>query len=429
MSNSTEGFQAGQTARASGGGILQTILVDLSSAKLATAVGSLIVLACVLGTVLPQGGDVEKFVNARPDAASLMRFLSRIGLTNVFEARWFVALLVFFSLNITACITKRLSGMLRSGRMGLSGWGFLFTHVSMLLILAGAVIRGVAGQKGHLEIQEGQSSAHFMSSKGPVKLPFDIQLVKFEIEYYKEEPSEIPQAAGSDMLSIDWAVNRIETQMVFEVGVPSIIRPRGDGPAGSNTFQVVVSKYVPDFVVDTATHEVSTRSLEPNNPAVLVTIEGTDLSISKWLFANHPDFDMMHAGAKVQGEAVGLTMRYHSANLHPDQTMGQSARIKSFKSTLKLLENGKVVKEKTIEVNSPLSHRGYTLYQSGYNPSDLTWSTLQVVKDPGVPIVYAGFLFMILGLVLLLGFKPAARRPAGGAKLPDREVYHHDVSI
>ncbi|MBI3987702.1 MAG: cytochrome c biogenesis protein ResB, partial [Lentisphaerae bacterium] len=161
---------------------------------------------------------------------------------------------------------------------------------------------------------------------------------------------------------------------------------------------------------------------EPRNPAILVEIEGRELRVSRWLFANHPEFDMPHstsakAAADMSTSASGkdqegkLSLRYRSAGgahlqARPD---GTKRDIRSYKSELQLLENGKVVREKTIEVNSPLSHRGYTLYQSGYNPEDLTWSTLQVVRDPGVPVVYAGFLCMIGGLILLLCFKSEAR--------------------
>ncbi len=75
-----------------------------------------------------------------------------------------------------------------------------------------------------------------------------------------------------------------------------------------------------------------------------------------------------------------------------------------------------------IEVNAPLSYRGYTLYQAGYNPEDLTRSTLQVVRDPGVPVVYTGFLCMIGGLILLLCFKPAACKPSLGEQSSDTEA-------
>jgi cytochrome c biogenesis protein len=41
---------------------------------------------------------------------------------------------------------------------------------------------------------------------------------------------------------------------------------------------------------------------------------------------------------------------------------------KSYRSQLTILENGKVVKEKAIVVNDPLSYKGITFYQSSYEP-------------------------------------------------------------
>ena len=298
--------------------------------------------------------------------------------------------------------------------MGIPGWGFLFTHLSMLLILGGAVIRGAVGQKGHLEIQEGQTSAHFLTSRGPVKMPFDVRLVSFDLEYYEEKTTANHPVDEPDKISIVWPDYRIQTQLVVKVGAPAMIHPPDEEPTVSNTFRVVVSRYVPDFVVDMTTHEVGTRSQDPLNPAILVGIEGQSQQINKWLFANHPDFDMLHPASE-EGKTKGkLTMRYHAgggAHLH-NTSQDRSRRIRSFKSTLQLLENGNVIRAKTIEVNSPLNYRGYTLYQSGYDPADLTRSTLQVVRDPGVRLVYTGFLCMIGGLILLLFFKPAARKPS-----------------
>ncbi|MDP2991038.1 MAG: cytochrome c biogenesis protein ResB [Kiritimatiellota bacterium] len=422
MINNRDNSQAEAPSRPTGGGILRTILGNLASAKLAAAVGSLIVLACILGTILPQGTDVPKYIGANPNSASLLKVLGSLGLTNVFDAWWFIVLLTFFACNITACLVRRLSARLKTGHLGISGWGFLLTHMSMLLILAGAVIRGAVGQQGDLEMRAGQSRAEFLTSRGPVKMPFDVHLVKFDLEYYDNKTVEAPPAGEPDTLSIVWPDRSIQTQLVVAVDAPVMIHPSDEAPTGSNAVRVVVSRYVPDFIIDMTTHEVSTRSEDPKNPAILVGIEGPNLQISKWLFANHPDFDMLHA-ASTNETASKPTLRYHSAGgAQLRNVQDHAKRIRSFKSTLQLLENGKVVREKTIEVNAPLSYRGYTLYQSGYNPEDLTGSTLQVVRDPGVPVVYTGFLCMIGGLILLLCFKPAARQPSPGKQSSDTEA-------
>jgi hypothetical protein len=124
-----------------------------------------------------------------------------------------------------------------------------------------------------------------------------------------------------------------------------------------------------------------------------------------WLFANHPDFGAMH-GVK----APSFKLVYQIADQAP-----APRDIKSWKSTLQVVEGGKVVREQTIEVNAPLAHRGYTFYQSGYNPRDPAWTSLMVVRDPGVLLVYTGFLLMIAGLVVVFYVYP---RSGGGRQLP-----------
>jgi hypothetical protein len=409
--NNNENSRPDTTTRTEGTGVFRIILGELSSAKLATAVGSLIVVACILGTLLPQGGDVQKYLRANPQHASQMKFLASVGLANVFESWWFIGLLVFFSLNVVACLIRRMSNLIKSGRMGTSGWGFLLTHMSLLLILGGAVIRGAVGQKGEMEIREGETQAHFMTPTGPTRLPFDVRLVKFNLEYYDEKTDANPDADKPDMLSIAWPERHIETQVVVEVGTSIIsLHPDKETQTESNAVNVTVSRYEPDFVIDMNTHEAGSRSGSPNNPAILVEVNSGDVHVSKWIFARHPDFDMLHSPSD-KGAAGNLKLLYLSNGAeNEDSFQNRSRPIRSFKSKLQLLEDSNVLVEKTIEVNSPLSFRGYTLYQSGYNPGDLTQSTLEVVHDPGVPVVYAGFLSMVSGLILLLCFKPAGRK-------------------
>ena len=100
-----------------------------------------------------------------------------------------------------------------------------------------------------------------------------------------------------------------------------------------------------------------------------------------------------------------LQMVYESRGVAIQKTMPDGP-IKSFKSTLELVEGQAVVGHRVVEVNSPFSYEGYTFYQSGYNPEDLSYTSLQVVKDPGVPVVYAGFSLMIVGLFIVFYLGP-----------------------
>jgi cytochrome c biogenesis protein ResB len=61
-----------------------------------------------------------------------------------------------------------------------------------------------------------------------------------------------------------------------------------------------------------------------------------------------------------------------------------------------------------ISMNEPLRYRGYSFYQSSFIPGSVETTVLSVRSDPGTPLVYAGFLIVIGGVVAMF----AGRRPA-----------------
>lgn len=85
-----------------------------------------------------------------------------------------------------------------------------------------------------------------------------------------------------------------------------------------------------------------------------------------------------------------------------DAAAGFRPPIRNFRSTVMLAENGRMVRQGDVAVNAPLTWRGYALYQAGYNPRDPAWTSLLVVHDPGVPVVYTGFALLLAGLFPLL---------------------------
>ena len=78
---------------------------------------------------------------------------------------------------------------------------------------------------------------------------------------------------------------------------------------------------------------------------------------------------------------------------------------KAYRSHMTVLEDGKEVKKHTVEVNDPLIHGGYYFYQSNYNPNDPSYSGIMVVQDPGVYIVFFGFILLVVGGILRFYFK------------------------
>lgn len=379
----------------------------LGSLGFALTVVLLLALACIAGTLIPQGAQAEGYL-ARPGGHALLKALASLGFTRVFHAWWFVALLFALAASLLVCTGRRYQAIRRvTGPARLRVIGSFITHVSLLLILAGGVVRVLWGQKGMIQFREGQVVRSAEGTEGRMDLPFAVRLTRFELEFHKHPA---PSGADShDKLLVQWEEKNLLTHFPVELNVEHPVAAP-DGVAGAApAFVLKILRHVPDFSIDGSTGEVQSRSDSPNNPALQVRVAGNGGTNTQWVFARFPDFGS-HGAA---GTAMPLKFRF-LAGLPPD--MGRQGPIKAFKSTVEIIEDGAVVGTHAIAVNSPLSWRGYTFYQASYNPDDLAWSALQVVRDPGVPIVYAGFILLMAGLTLVFCVGPwlGHQRPEAG---------------
>ena len=374
----------------------------LGSLKFSLFVVMLIALACIAGTLIPQGDQVSRFLMKNPGHHKALEIMTRVGLTNVFYSWWFATLLLVFSSSLTVCTLKRYRMIGRStGAVRVRVIGSLITHVSLLLVLAGGVIRALWGEKGVLQLSEGETATSCASQTGaPMPLPFTVRLVNFELELYKT-----PDAPGNigDVLYVQWPEKELLVPISLEeTNAPVVVAPKEQaGP--ENTFRVTLERYLPDFYLEASSGEAQSRSKSPNNPAVYVSVIGAGVTNAEWVFARFPDFTRHSKSG--DGGRMPLQFRFISSGANP--MMGRSqGPVKAFKSTVEFLENGQVMLKKTIAVNSPATFHGYTFYQLSYNPEDLRWTSLQVVRDPGVPVVYAGFLLMMAGLTVVFCVGP-----------------------
>jgi len=101
---------------------------------------------------------------------------------HVYHAFWFRLLLGLFALNVAAALWERFPR---------NRWrvGFLITHASLLLILAGSLVTAAKTQEGRLPLWEGESASHFFEERPgrPAEhreLPFVVRLDAFEIDVY-----------------------------------------------------------------------------------------------------------------------------------------------------------------------------------------------------------------------------------------------------
>jgi len=377
------------------------LVAMLTSMRFALGLVSAITVACVVATVLPQGSEVAEHVPNNPEAARWLKRLAAAGLTNVFSSWWFIAMLTALGASLAACIGRRIK-ILRTGsglprREHTRMLGTLLVHAGLLLTLVGGAIRIFFSEQGVIQFREGEQATFFVTEDQQHEpLPFALQLVKFEIERYAPpQAGHGAEGAGpAEALSVqvpgeaggtDWPVTLdVERDVITKTP-----------PAGTNrVFRVAVLRRVPDFVMDATTKVVRTRSEEMLNPALLVRVTEGEVASERWLFARFPDFDM---SAKPGQESLPLPFSMNYLVTLSEPTKQQ---VKSFKSTLRVLQGDRVAREQMIEVNAPMNYGGYAFYQSGYNEDDPSWTALRVVRDPSVPVVYLGFILMGIGAFL-----------------------------
>jgi cytochrome c biogenesis protein ResB len=73
--------------------------------------------------------------------------------------------------------------------------------------------------------------------------------------------------------------------------------------------------------------------------------------------------------------------------------------VRNYISSLAVVENGRTVAEKNVEVNHPMHYGGYYFYQHSYDAQDGRYSVLMVVSDNGLAFVYAGYAALCVGAV------------------------------
>lgn len=342
----------------------------LASPRLAVVLLGIIAVVSVIGTILPQTEGSEKIMRAAQEryGPHLHKIFKGLGFYQLYQSWWFVSLLAVFTVNNLACLALRT-------RMRLKSLGFILTHFSIACIAAGVIVGAVWGEKGYVRIHENQAVSAFRSRDDEtVKLGFQVRLDNFTLERH----GELVEAVRV------WDKDReLVAEFPAEVGA-SFHVPDTD-------YHFTVLRYEPDFYIDLKTRKVASKSAEPNNPALLLGIAKGSQKRASWLFSRFPGqrFD-----------------KHGDASLRPIFVREQEGPVKDYKSKLTVLDGDKEVLQKTIVVNKPLTYGGYTFYQSSYDQEQLHWTGLQVTKDPGVPLVYVGFLLMVIGITFIYCVKP-----------------------
>jgi len=326
------------------------LLKLLSSVKLAISLLAVIAVVLIVATVIRNQTQARRYI---------------------YHSWWFISLLGLFCLNLALCTAGRWSFRVRKV-------GTTVTHAGVLVMVIGVVIGAVSGERGYMQLYIGHSGNTCYSDSEKISLPFTVHLRDFKVERYRNRG--------------------VHERLVIRVVDPDFIGafPLEVGKRfriADTSYFVTILRYEPDFVV-LGEGTYGSRSDTPNNPAVQVQLENGSQNSEHWVFANFPG---MH-----QDPDSNVQVFYQRIE-----------KIKDFKSKVQLFEAGKVVASKTIEVNRPLRYKGYTIYQSSYDPEHELFSVFDVARDPGVRFVYLGFLIISAGVMFTFYLRPLLVKRGG----------------
>jgi hypothetical protein len=392
----TEASAEARAAKAGGG--LAFVLRTLSSVRFAVGLVIVIAVVCVVGTLLPQSADATAYIekSSNRTAAGLLAMLRSLGFTHVFHSWWFIGLLCVLASSVATCSARRFATVRRTvGGVRLRAIGSMLTHISILLILAGAVLRAGWGEIGVIELREGETKAEFTTERGMATLPFAVRLSSFDIETYSAPKTEPAGPDPTQHLTVQWPARHLSARVPVRVGEAFSLTPMGEKASPENTFVVRILRYLPDLRIGE-----SGSTGTPKNPALLVQVDGPNYSNHRWVSALWPD-QIVHAESAHPTTPGPLRFLYAPSA----GERAPSGPVKSFKSTVEVVKDGSAIPA-VVEVNRPLKVNGYTFYQASYNPDDLAWTALEVRRDPGVPLVYAGFALIIAGLFTVFYLNP-----------------------
>ncbi|MCX7920074.1 MAG: cytochrome c biogenesis protein ResB [bacterium] len=425
--------------------IVSRFLHFWGSIKVTLSLFGLVIIASILGTLIPQKEFAQFYIQHY--GMPIYHLFRITGIIDVYGSWWFITVLTLLGLATTVCAYNRYMALQRSERASqemiipehivnnpntavrlesnlessaivtklgmllktagyhvktrtdrertylfgekglLNRWGNFLLHISIVIILLGAII-GRFGFRFPLTVAEGEmvtvpmpvplwlnSLRKKVHSTLNQKVQLKLYLRKFEVETYPN--SQLPKEFRSyvtlynnDQPEVE-AIIRVNHPLTYRgitfyqnsygttATVKSLILKLCDRQTNNeiktveleigqsvqipeHNMQIKLAKFYPDFSFDLATKEAVSKSNQLNNPAALIE-EYTDTKLvgTTWVFVRFPEF---HYSGKTR-------FNYE-------------------------------ITDANIALNS--------------------YSVLQVVKDPGVPLIYLGFSGLILGLMLTL---------------------------
>ncbi|UCG14462.1 MAG: cytochrome c biogenesis protein ResB [Deltaproteobacteria bacterium] len=386
----------------------------LASVRLTLFIFGALAATSILGTLIPQGATTEQRLSQY--GPKLNALIELLDLADMYHSWWFQVLLILLSINLIICSLRRLPKTLKSleaarrligptrvqkmqtntdirlactpaetqrviapllsKRFSYSSWreengawqavaekgrigrlGAYFIHLSVLLILVGALLGSIFGFKGFVNIneKEAKSTVQLRGEKGTVPLGFEIRCDKFTVDFYD---TGAPKEFRSDVSILEQG--KIVQQAAIRVNDP--------------------------FSYKGMTFYQSTYGSQPTG----IVLNLTDLKTSESKRLQVP----FRQAVNIPGTKNRLVVMDFAQNIG---TFGPAFFVAMAQENKEPAGTWVVVKEPDFHGNK-IGNTGIGVIEY----VNRFYTGLQVTKDPGVWVIYIGFILMLLSMIIAM---------------------------
>jgi len=394
----------------------------LKSIKLTVTLLILLSISSAAGTFIAQTSQTETPLDMIYYPAVIHTF-AFLGLFDIYHSWWFALLIMFLFVNLLICTADRLPGYIkriksdfrsvtlknlynmnnikkesfdikdseetaRKIRTGLRGFKEIssnnseviffklkgkysplnttIVHTGILIIMLGALIGSMFGTEGKMALPENKTKASFTAfvSRGDtliLPLGFAIKCNKFKIEYYQDNP-EMPSQYYSEVEILERG--RSVKKKTISVNKPLFYKGTNIYQSSYDIWQIFNFKIVwkgKEFLVSTSLREKA----EISDPELAL--------IPLRYIENYPG-----ENSKSSGPAVLIHLIENNKMRHPFPVFSEPVNVPMDTSSLKISFIG-------------LKNQNMTI--------------LQVTRNPGIPVIWTGFIVLIAGLFLICFYR------------------------
>lgn len=331
----------------------------LASVKLAIVIFSLISLTAVIGTVLEQRAEPAKNILilsrlfGESLAPTVYKVFETLGFMDMYHSWWFVTLLVLFSANIIICSVDRLPRIWKLVREPIRP--ITAEHIEMAGIRREILLKGKPDK-----VKEGVTSA--------------IKAIGFNYGESKEDKGYQFYCQKGNYTRLGVYITHLSIILILIgvlVGISFGFKGFLNLPEG-RSYSVAILQSVSLSPSEEQERDRMVNALEASWGDIPKTSELLGIK-EKTLKEKLRSYGI---------QPLGFSIRCDDFDV---EFYDNSQMPKRYTSWLTVIEDGKEVLRKAIEVNDPLTYKGITFYQANYGmiPNAPGWFILKVTSNSG----------------------------------------------